>query len=172
MAQRKVLAAFKPTAHDHGACIEGALAAAERLCTERGLRLTPVRRRVLELVWQRHAPIGAYEVLDLMRGDGRRVDPPTVYRALDFLRETGLVHRLESLNAYVGCSEPEAGHAGQFLICRDCRRVAEIEDPEIARTIDASAGRLGFRVGRQTVEVTGLCRDCRSAGGGPGDARA
>src|SRR5918999_799750 len=102
--------------HDHLSCIGDALDRAAVLCDQRGARLTPLRRRVLELVWRGHEPVGAYDLLAQMG----RAAPPTVYRALDFLIEQGLVHRIESLNAYVGCDRPEAAHASQFLICTDC----------------------------------------------------
>ena len=91
--------------HDHAACIAQAVGQAEQVCHQQKQRFTALRRRVFELVWQHHRPIGAYEVLDLLQRDGRAA-PPTVYRALDFLLEIGLVHRIASLNAYVGCIQP------------------------------------------------------------------
>ena len=162
MPQLNVLSDFRPRGHNHQTCIGNALAAADALCRERGLRLTPLRRRVLELVWQRHAPVGAYDLLDALRGDGRRADPPTVYRALEFLLRNGFVHRIESLNAYVGCGKPRKAHGGQFFICRDCNRVAELEDPAINELITDKAKDLGFRISRQTIELTGLCSECRT----------
>ena len=151
--------AFKD--HDHARCIAGALGSAERICEHRGVRFTPVRRRVLELVWQSHGPIGAYEVLDRLRAERRRAAPPTVYRALRFLDDEGFVHRIESLNAYVGCSTPEHRHNAQYLICSLCGEVAEIEVDEIASAIQRRAGDFGFEVRRQTVELVGLCSRCR-----------
>jgi Fur family zinc uptake transcriptional regulator len=154
-------AAFPPRGHNHRKCIADALDAAERLCAESGLRFTPIRRRVLEIVWSRHAPVGAYEILDALRDEHRSAAPPTVYRALEFLVEHGLVHKIESLNAFVGCGHPEDGaHVGQFLICGRCRRVGELDDPDIAALIEKKAARVGFDVSRQTIEVEGLCRDC------------
>lgn len=161
MPRPNILSDFRPRGHNHQACIHEALDTADAVCRERGLRLTPLRRRVLELVWQRHAPVGAYDLLDALRGDGRRADPPTVYRALEFLLENGFVHRIESLNAYVGCGEPGDAHSGQFLICGNCNRVAELEDPAISQLISEKAGDLGFRINQQTIEVTGLCGECR-----------
>ena len=161
MTDKNVLSDFRPNDHNHEACIAAALEIASAVCRKRELRLTPLRRRVLELVWQQHMPVGAYDLLDALRGDGRRADPPTVYRALDFLVENGFVHRIESLNAYVGCSEPEHAHNGQFLICGNCSRVAEMEDPAISKLIREKADALGFRISQQTVEVTGLCGECR-----------
>ena len=156
---------FHRSRHDHGRCVEGALGAAEALCADRGLRFTALRRRVLELVWQSHRPVRAYDVLARLGREHRGAAPPTVYRALEFLLENGFVHRIESLNAYVGCGDPDAAHAGQFLICRECRTTAELDDRAITRTIADRARRLGFSADRQTIEVTGLCPECRAREG-------
>jgi Fur family zinc uptake transcriptional regulator len=150
--------------HDHSRCVHHALAEAESICTRQGLRQTALRKRVLELVWQSHKPLGAYDILAVLsEADGRRAAPPTVYRALDFLLENGLVHRIASLNAFVGCSHPEHAHQGQFLICRACHAAIELEQPIISDAIIASAGQVGFSVEGQTVEVVGLCAGCRTA---------
>jgi Fur family transcriptional regulator, zinc uptake regulator len=162
---RDVRSDFHRRRHDHSRCVQHALRAAERLCAARGLRFTALRRRVLELVWHGHRPVRAYDVLAKLGREHRGAAPPTVYRALDFLLEHGFVHRIESLNAYVGCGDPSARHAGQFLICRECQATAELDDPAIARTIDKKARRIGFAPDQQTIEVTGLCPDCaRHAG--------
>lgn len=88
--------------HDHSRCVTHALTEAESICTRQGLRLTALRKRVLELVWHSHKPLGAYDILGVLsEEDGRRAAPPTVYRALDFLLENGLVHRIASLNAFI-----------------------------------------------------------------------
>ncbi|WP_300301308.1 Fur family transcriptional regulator [Ferrovibrio sp.] len=147
--------------HDHAACISDALSRAEAHCAATGAKLTPIRRRVLELIWQSHKPAGAYDLLAQMGGDGQKVAPPTVYRALDFLVEQGLVHRVESLNAFIGCTHP--GHVVQqeIFICKNCGTAIEINDPELSQRILQDAKGLGFTVERQTIEVVGLCRDCR-----------
>jgi Fur family zinc uptake transcriptional regulator len=156
--------AFPRRGHDHAHCIDDALAAANRVCEQSGARLTELRQRVLELVWRSHAPIGAYDIMDrLSDGSGRRAAPPTVYRALDFLLEQGLVHRIESRNAFIGCSRPGEMHVIEILLCADCGRAAEVPDERIARAVKASADRLGFEVHRQTVEVSGRCQDCRKS---------
>jgi Fur family transcriptional regulator, zinc uptake regulator len=150
--------------HDHSRCVSHALAEAESICTRQGLRLTALRKRVLELVWQSHKPLGAYDILGVLsEQDGRRAAPPTVYRALDFLLENGLVHRIASLNAFVGCNHPEHAHQGQFLICRGCHAAIELEQPAISEAIVASAAAVGFAVEGQTVEVVGLCAGCRAS---------
>ncbi len=155
--------AFLPPRHDHDACIADALDRAERLCADRGERLTELRRRVLELVWSGHAPQGAYDILDALGQTRGRVAPPTVYRALDFLQAQGLIHRIESLNAFIGCPAPERRHSGHFFICRRCRTAAELDARAIDRAIDREAGRLGFVIEQRTVELLGLCAPCREA---------
>ncbi|KAA0598446.1 Fur family zinc uptake transcriptional regulator [Azospirillum lipoferum] len=148
--------------HDHTHCIADALTRADALCAERGARLTALRRRVLELVWSSHRPRGAYAILeDLSQQDGKAAAPLTVYRALEFLVEQGLVHRIESLNAYVGCAAPGDVHSGQFLVCEACGDAAEIDDPGVGAAIIAAAAGRGFRVQRPTVEVRGLCKSCQ-----------
>jgi Fur family zinc uptake transcriptional regulator len=152
---------FKTARHDHESCVEGALDRAAAVCAERGVRLTDLRREVLELVWRGHEPVGAYAVLQALRDTHPNAAPPTVYRALDFLIEQGLIHRIESLNAYVGCPRPERPHVSQFLICGGCGAAAELDDPAIARAVLRRAGELGFAVERQTIEVRGFCPRCR-----------
>ncbi len=124
------------------------------------MRLTALRRRVLELVWRGHRPVGAYEILNRLGGAGRAAAPPTVYRALDFLLGQGLVHRIESRNAFIGCADPGASHSGQFLICDRCGNTLELDDDDIAGSVRRSAEQLGFRVAGQLVEVRGLCPAC------------
>lgn len=153
-----------PAGHDHDSCVSDAIATAERLCRERGLRFTALRRRVLTLVWDSHKPIGAYDILDKLGGEGKAAAPPTVYRALDFLIEAGLVHRLDSLNAFIGCPDPARSHAGQFLICRGCRTVVELDDPDIDDVVAKKAERLGFTETHQMLEVQGLCARCSRQG--------
>jgi len=157
-----MLAPFSAAPHDHDDCVRDALAAAELFCQARGARLTPIRRRVLELVWASHEPVGAYGLLDRLAAEGGKAVPPTVYRALDFLMEHGLVHRLERLNAYVGCAHRHGPHAAQFLICTGCGRVAELDDPDIGAALTGSAQSRGFSITRQTVEAEGICSDCRT----------
>ena len=150
-------------AHDHESCVADAVSAAVALCQARGIRLTDLRKRVLELVWGSHRPIGAYALLDALRREGLGSAPPTIYRALDFLLENGLVHRIESLNAFVGCAHPGERHRGLFLICTSCRDALEIDDPKVTRTVTTTASERGFAVQDVTVEVAGICADCRKA---------
>lgn len=151
--------------HDHQHCIRRALAEAERVCASKQLRLTPLRRRVLELIWQNHQPSGAYDLLEQLTAEaGTRPAPPTVYRALEFLQAHGLVHRLASLNAYLGCAHPEHAHRGHFLICRHCHVTVEVMSAEVDEAIDASAKALGFDTEQEWVEVLGVCKACRRRG--------
>lgn len=153
--------------HDHAHCVAGALAAAEAVCRRRGARLTELRRRVLELIWESHAAIGAYELIDRLsrsraaEGETGRVAPPTVYRALDFLIEQGLVHRIESRNAFVGCAQPEHPHRGYFLICETCGCAHEMEGGSLDASLKDKARDLDFEVRRITIEVAGRCPACR-----------
>ena len=154
--------AFFADSHDHSRCVATALDEAQEVCAGRGVRFTRLRRRVLEIVWRSHKPLGAYAILDILSRDGRAAAPPTVYRALDFLLEQGLVHRIASLNAFVGCSRPGHDGAGQFLICRECGEAAELDDQAIRLAIRRSAADHGFHALRQTIEVTGVCPNCRN----------
>lgn len=152
--------AFQP--HDHSHCVHDALATAERLCAEKGARLTPLRRRVLELVWASHRPLGAYELLDQLIAEGHKPAPPTVYRALEFLLEQKLVHRIASRNAFLGCTHPGASHAGYFLLCDACGNAEEIADGRaLAHAVTAAARAADFEVESQTLELTGRCHRCR-----------
>jgi len=147
--------------HNHDKCISAAVSAAERICEENGARLTDLRRRVLELVWSRHKPITAYEVLDLLREERSKAAPPTVYRALDFLIAQRLIHRIESLNAFIGCGSPGQDHRGGFLVCSECHAVVEIRDCKpLQQAIGDAAAERDFAVTASMVEVIGLCRRC------------
>ena len=153
--------AFPDLVHDHDKSIEEALALAVKLCRERGARFTAHRKRVLELIWSSHEPAGAYDILNKMNSEeGSRVAPMTVYRALDFLMANGLGHRISSRNAYVGCIHPEAQHSGQFLICRECGRISEIQEEAISDALRVGAERAGFDAISPVIEIEGRCRDC------------
>ena len=110
--------------HDHRACVDDAMAAAEARCAASDLRLTPIRRRVLELLLAEHRALGAYDILGHLSAEGLGAQPPVAYRALDFLVKAGLAHRIEALNAYIACSHVGADHTPAFLICRSCQSVA------------------------------------------------
>jgi len=138
--------------------------AAEALCRRRGVALTPLRRQVLDLVIAAEKPVGAYVLLDRLKLERPGAAPPTVYRALDFLLANGLIHRIEKLNAFIGCAESHAHaaheHPHQFLICRRCGSTAEIADHAAAHALEAAAKAQGFRPERMVVEIEGLCAGC------------
>ncbi|MSO54365.1 MAG: transcriptional repressor [Rhodospirillales bacterium] len=146
--------------HNHASCVADAMTRADGLSRDRGVRLTELRRKVLALVWSSHRPIGAYAILDALKRQHEAAAPPTVYRALDFLMEQGLVHRIQSLNAYIGCSDPEHAHHGVFLICRACGNALEIEDRTLDTAIRRAAGRRRFAIEQRSVEAIGLCPAC------------
>jgi Fur family zinc uptake transcriptional regulator len=145
---------------------ERALQEAEKACLRRGAQLTPLRRQVLALVLDAEAPVGAYALLDRLKASRPGAAPPTVYRALDFLLEHGLIHKVERLNAYIGCADAGHGHGHehdhphQFLICRRCGATAEIADHAVAHAIEAAARRAGFAIAEATVEIEGTCARC------------
>ena len=147
--------------HDHDACITDALAQAEAVCKAQRLRLTPIRRRALEILLAEHRALGAYDLLAVMAKEGLGTAPPVAYRALDFLTQAGFAHKIEGLNAYIACAHLGTKHAPAFLICTRCRSVAEAE-------IQASTGRLaeaaqhaGFQIERTVIEALGLCPSCQ-----------
>ena len=154
--------------HDHNCCVQQAVERAEQLCAQSGLRFTPLRRRVFELIWQRHVPAKAYDILDALQAQRQQqaakasIKPATVYRALNFLLELGLIHKLNSLNAYVGCAQPHSKHSScYFLICDDCEVIEECCDPEVSDVIELIANDNHFHLGQVTLEIRGQCQSCK-----------
>ncbi|MFP4295938.1 MAG: transcriptional repressor [Halothiobacillaceae bacterium] len=145
----------------HQRCIDEAMAHAEAVCTRSGARLTPLRRRVLEAIWQSHEAVKAYSLIHDLSSEDHTLKPPTIYRTLDFLRGQGLIHRIESLNAYIGCDHPAELHDPQLLICDRCGHVEEVSSASIDTAIASAAKQAGFAVTRRTMEVHGLCCRCR-----------
>ena len=150
--------------HDPGQ----ALAAAEALARDRGLRLTPVRRRVLEILLTEGCALGAYDVLARLGEEGFGSQPPVAYRALDFLVEHGFAHRIRRLNAFAACAHPHEAHEALFLICESCNALTEVPGAAVHKAIGAAAYAAGFAVTATTVEALGRCADCTAAQ----DARA
>lgn len=167
-------------AHDHAACAHDTLARAEAVVSGQGARMTPVRRRVLEILLESHRAVGAYEVLERLSAEGFGHQPPVAYRALDFLVEKGLAHRIRRLNAFTACMHPGETHAPVFLICRSCDMLAEAPAEGVRTALAATAAAHGFVVERANIEALGLCPACRSGGedgpdaqsGGQSDGRA
>ena len=147
--------------HDHAHCVATGLAAAEGVCRANKVQFTPIRRRVLEILLERHKALGAYDILETLRAEGHAAQPPVAYRALDFLVKQGLVHRIEKLNAFVACALPGEAHNAAFLICRKCDAVAETEGATSA--LDAAAADAGFALEDAVIEAEGLCPTCHGA---------
>ena len=155
-------ALFPSPGHAHRHCKADALAHAARICRQRGLRLTRLRRQALETIWESHCPIKAYELLERM-GAERRLAPPSVYRTLHFLEQQGLVHRLRSNQSFIGCSHPSTTpHTGQFLICSGCGTAAELPGTRVPAEVDRAAAAAGFHIERATVEFHGRCQTCKN----------
>ncbi len=150
--------AFAP--HDHSACAQDALVLAEMRLAAAGQRLTPVRRRALQILLNSRRALGAYEVLEQLVADGFANQPPVAYRALEFLEEQGLVHRVRRLNAFTACMHVGEAHAPAFLICRACHIVAEAPAAAVSDALAAAALGLGFAVEGSTIEALGLCPSC------------
>ena len=151
---------FHAPGHDHRRCTADALAHAETLCAARAQRLTPLRRQVLEVLLESHKPLGAYEIID--RAPGARPAPITIYRALDFLRDNGLVHRIESRNAFVACVNNHAdGDLVVFLICERCGVVGEAPSAAVADQLKSAARAAGFTPKAPVIEISGVCAHCR-----------
>ena len=146
---------------DHEICIERAMREAESICEEKGLRCTHLRREVFRLIWLSHVPAKAYDILEDLKGKEWSAKPPTVYRALDFLLETGLVHKLDSINAYIGRSHPRDHNGCYFLICTDCNEAKECCSSELSDAIESAWNKNSFRPKKITLEVFGQCSACR-----------
>ncbi len=155
--------AFAP--HDHTRCADDVLALAETQLAQGGQRLTPVRRRTLQILLEAHRAMGAYDVLERLAAEGFGHQPPVAYRALEFLEEHGLAHRIRRLNAFTACMHPGEIHAPAFLICRFCNMVAEAPGVAIGLALGQAAKKVGFTVERTTVEALGLCPACALAEG-------
>lgn len=165
-AHETVREVFPTPGHDHGRCAADAIAHAEQVCAVNKERLTPIRRRVLEALLASHAPLGAYELIDRLAetGEGGRPAPITIYRALDFLREQGLVHRIESRNAFIACVHHHGGgDPVVFLICDACGAVGEATGAGIADAIKAATRTAGFAPKTPVIEISGTCAHCKAA---------
>ena len=147
--------------HDHGACATSALDSARRTCIARDLKLTPVREKVLNILLESHAAIGAYDILERLALEGFRSQPPVAYRALDFLVEHGFVHKIERLNAFIACTHSGEGHSPAFMICKQCHQVAEAMSVPISSTLGKAAKTIGFSIDKTVLEAEGMCPRCQ-----------
>ncbi len=151
--------------HDHSACIQQALQAAQAHCAEHKLQFTKIRRRVLEILLAQHHAMGAYDILEQLAAEGQNAQPPVAYRALDFLVSNGFAHKIQQLNAYIACTHPGAEHTPAFLICRTCKGVAETclatGNHPPAGMFGGAARDMGFRIETAVIEASGLCPACQ-----------
>jgi len=152
------------TCLEHHICIADAIANAEQLCNDKHLRFTGLRKRVLELIWAHPHPVKAYDLLDQLKQEDKNAKPPTLYRSLDFLLEHGLVHRINSLNAFIGCTHPHAHRSCYFLICSTCHTVEESCAHTLHDALQQNCKSQGFTPLHISVEIEGICRDCAKEG--------
>lgn len=155
---------FLPHEHDHRACVEHAIARARRLCAHTGVKLTSLREDVLRVMLASHQALGAYDIIERLAQQGRRLAPISVYRIIDVLVEARLVHRLESKNAFFACH----GHHSDdksvvVLICEHCHGVAEADAPDAWSAINALTQASSFQVSETVLEIQGTCANCRQA---------
>jgi Fur family transcriptional regulator, zinc uptake regulator len=149
--------------HSGTANAEAILAQAEGQAKARGVRLTPVRKRTLEILLQAHGALGAYDVLQRLGAEGYGTQPPVAYRALNFLVEHGLAHRIRRLNAFTACAHPGEEHRAAFLICEGCDSVTEAPARGVSDALALAADAVGFHLERATLEAVGLCAACKGA---------
>ncbi|MFM0737602.1 Fur family transcriptional regulator [Paraburkholderia xenovorans] len=149
--------------HAHGESQEAALALADEYCRERGEKLTPIRRKVLELLLNSGRATKAYSLLDDMRQIHPGSAPPTVYRALDFLLSAGLVHRIESINAFTVCHDLTQCQHGILVVCQQCGNVTELHQPKLRQALVAQIESSGYRLASDEIELKGLCSNCQAA---------
>lgn len=154
---------FPEPHHNHDKCTAELLSRAERTCDRRGSKLTGQRRDILNCVAQSHSAVGAYDIIERMAGQGPRPAPITVYRALDFLLAHGLVHKIESRNAFVACSHSHEGQPAALLVCESCGLVAELDMPEVFASLRQAAETQGFALKHSVVEMSGRCAACAGA---------
>jgi Fur family zinc uptake transcriptional regulator len=146
--------------HDHAKCVSTALDTAEQLCIVRGVQLTPIRLQVLKLIWESHQAVKAYELLDRLKPLKQEAKPATIYRALDFLIEQGLIHRIESLNAFIGCHYSGQQHEQLLLICKHCHEVEERSAPEVMSALSSEILQANFIAHSKAIEIHGICAKC------------
>lgn len=150
--------------HNHAACADEMIAVAEAYCSDNNLQFTPTRRRVLDYLLEDHKVLGAYDILQRLSHEGHAAQPPTAYRALEFLQKHGFVHKIERLNAFIACAHPLETHTPAFMICRECHSVAETASPPSKSMFGQAEHDTGFHIEQVVFEAHGLCPDCFADG--------
>ena len=145
---------------NHKISIDEALKKAEIICNKKGVKLTKLRQKVLTLILKNHGYVKAYDLLNDLKKNDASAKPPTVYRSLDFLMEHGFIHKIQSLNAFVGCSHPEEHEDCYFLICKECKNIEECCSNTVKKVLTSTSGKNNFSPNQVTLEITGICQDC------------
>ena len=145
---------------DHNSCVDSAMKEAENICNKNNLRFTDIRKTVLKIIWESHKPIKAYDILDKISGMEFSAKPPTVYRALEFLLENGLVHKINSLNSFIGCPHPLQHDQCYFIICSACDEIEECCDESISDVIKSVMKKNKFLHKNIAIEINGTCQNC------------
>ena len=148
------------TCENHKININEALKKAEIICNKKGVKLTKLRKKVLTLILKNHGYVKAYDLLNDLKKSDASAKPPTVYRSLDFLMEHGFIHKIQSLNAFVGCSHPDEHEDCYFLICKECKNIEECCSNNVKKVLTSTSGKNNFSPNQVTLEITGICQDC------------
>ena len=149
-----------PDCEEHQNCVDNALEQAQLVCDENDSRFTSLRKRILELVWARHEPVKAYDLLSELQKEDKSAKPSTIYRTLDFLLDLGLVHKIHRQNAFVGCVNPKEDRPSFFLVCNNCHKVSEKHDEEYFKLIKSISKKYQFKLRDTSFEIEGLCNNC------------
>ena len=148
------------TCKNHKISIDEALKKAEIICNKKGVKLTKLRQKVLTLILKNHGYVKAYDLLNDLKKNDASAKPPTVYRSLDFLMEHGFIHKIQSLNAFVGCSHPDEHEDCYFLICKECKNIEECCSNTVKKVLTSTSGKNNFSPNQVTLEITGISQDC------------
>ncbi len=156
---------FPSPDHDHAQCLEAAIARAKSVCKSKGIKFTQLREQVFRSIAASHKAVGAYDIIEIVAQNGKRIAPISMYRILDALSEIGLIHRLESQNSYFACHSGHNVDANDcrsqvFIICKTCNTVIEIEAPEIGTAVKKAAISSEFQLHQALLEIIGLCKHC------------
>tara|TARA_B100000035_G_scaffold142462_1_gene121259 strand:- start:2071 stop:2529 length:459 start_codon:yes stop_codon:yes gene_type:complete len=148
------------TCKDHKTCVNDTLKKVETICKQKELKLTKLRHRVLKLIWKSHSYVKAYDLLEELKKIDPAAKPPTIYRTLDFLIENGFIHKIQSLNAYIGCAHPNEHKECYFLICKKCQNIEECCSEKIDKVVTSTIVKNNFKPNQVTLEISGVCQEC------------